>query len=295
MAIAATMVKELRSRTGAGMMECKGALTETDGDMEAAVELLRKKGAAKADKKSGRIAADGLIVALVSADKKSGVLVEVNCETDFVAKDENFSAYAHAVAETVMSERPTSMEALSNLSLPGVEATVEEARRDLITKIGENINVRRFQVIEVHDAGSISAYVHGNRIGVLVKIRGGRADLGKDIAMHIAASRPLYLSKDDIPVELAAKEREIYAAQASGSGKPEKIVEKIVDGRLQKYVNEITLVGQPFVKDPDQSIGKLLKTEEATVEQFVRFEVGEGLERRSDDFVAEVMAQAKGA
>ncbi len=295
MAITAAMVKELRARTGAGMMECKGALTETDGDMEAAVELLRKKGAAKADKKSGRIAADGVIVALISADKKSGALAEVNCETDFVAKDDNFSAYAHAVVETVMAKRPASLEVLSELALSGGESTVEEARRELITKIGENINIRRFQVIAAETDASVSAYVHGTRIGVLVTASGGRADLGKDIAMHIAASRPLYVSKDAIPAEVAAKEREIYAAQASESGKPANIVEKIVEGRLQKYFNEITLLGQPFVKDPDQSVGKLLKSEKATVKEFIRFEVGEGLERRADDFVAEVMAQAEGA
>ncbi len=294
MAIAATMVKELRSRTGAGMMECKGALTETNGDMEAAVELLRKKGAAKADKKSGRIAADGVIIALVSAAKKSGVLAEVNCETDFVAKDDNFSAYARAVAETVMAKRPASLEALSELTLSGGESTVEEARRELITKIGENINIRRFQLVEAKMDASVSAYVHGTRIGVLVTTSGGRADLGKDIAMHIAASRPLYVSKDAIPAQVAAKEREIYAAQASESGKPENIVEKIAEGRLQKYFNEITLLGQPFVKDPDQSVGKLLNSEKATVEEFIRFEVGEGLERRPDNFVAEVTAQAKG-
>lgn len=295
MAITATMVKELRSRTGAGMMECKGALTETNGDMDAAVELLRKKGAAKADKKSGRIAADGVIVALVSTDRKSGVLTEVNCETDFVAKDDSFSAFAQGVAETVMAMRPASLEELSASTLSGGDSTVEDARRDLISKIGENINVRRFQFTEAEGDASVSAYVHGSRIGVLVVTSGGRADLGKDIAMHVAASRPLYLSKDVVPPEVAAKEREIFLAQASESGKPANIVEKIVEGRLQKYFNETTLLGQPFVKDPDQSIAKLLKSEQATVEDFIRFEVGEGLERRADDFVAEVMAQAKGA
>lgn len=295
MAITAAMVKELRSRTGAGMMECKGALTETNGDMDAAVELLRKKGAAKADKKSGRIAADGVIVALVSADKKSGVLTEVNCETDFVAKDDDFSGFAHAVAETVMAKRPASLEQLSESTLSGGESTIEEARRELITKIGENINIRRFRVIEAAVDASVSAYVHGTRIGVLVTTSGGRVDLGKDIAMHVAASRPLYLSKDAIPADVVAKEREIYVAQASESGKPANIVEQIVEGRLQKYFNEITLLGQPFVKNPDQSIAKLLQSENATAGEFIRFEVGEGIERRADDFVAEVMAQAKGA
>ncbi len=295
MAISAAMVKELRTRTGAGMMECKGALKDADGDMEAAVELLRKKGAAKADKKSGRIAADGVIVALVSDDGNSGVLVEVNCETDFVAKDDSFSAFARAVAETVMERRPASVAALGDSVLSGGGGTVEEARRELITKIGENINVRRFQAIAAGPDAQISAYVHGNRIGVLVASQGGRADLGKDIAMHIAASRPLYLSKQAIPAEVMEKEREIFAAQAGESGKPAQIVAKIVDGRLHKYCNEITLLGQPFVKDPDQSVEKLLNSEGAVVEEFIRFEVGEGLERRADDFVAEVMAQAKGA
>jgi len=295
MAITAELVKELRSRTGAGMMECKRALTEVDGDMEAAVEQLRKKGAAHADKKSGRIAAEGVIVALISDDKKTGVLVEVNCETDFVAKDENFSSYTQAIAKTILSQRPTSVDELAGMALSGSDISVEEARRDLITQIGENINVRRFHILGARSNGKLSAYVHGNRIGVIVDSSGGRNELGKDIAMHVAASHPLYLSKQKVPEAVLAKEREIFSAQAGESGKPANIVEKIAEGKLQKYLNEVTLLGQPFVKDIEQTVAKLLKSEDAEIHDFVRFEVGEGLERRTDDFVAEVMAQAKGA
>jgi elongation factor Ts len=289
------MVKALRERTGAGMMECKKALTEAGGDMEVAVEELRKKGAAKADKKSGRIAAEGAISVAVSDDGAAGVLVEINCETDFVAKDENFRQFADGVAATVLEQRPVDIGALIAMKMTGSEKTVDETRIELFSKIGENIAVRRFILVEAQNGQDISAYLHGSRIGVLVRSSGGRAELGKDIAMHVAAMRPVCVSKDDVPRDQLEKEREIFAAQAEESGKPKEILEKIVEGRVQKFINEITLHGQPFVKDQDQTVQQLLRSEGAEVHEFARFEVGEGIERKEDDFVAEVMAQAKGA
>jgi elongation factor Ts len=289
------MVKALRERTGAGMMECKKALTDTGGDMEAAVEELRKKGAARADKKSGRIAAEGAVSATLSEDYRTGVLVEVNCETDFVAKDENFRKFSADVAATVLEQRPEDMSKLAGLKMSGSDVTVDEARVELFSKIGENIAVRRFAVVEAQDDQGVSVYSHGSRIGVLVRSRGGRSDIGKDVAMHIAAMRPACVSKENVPQDQLDKEKDIFIAQAVDSGKPQNIVEKIIEGRLQKYVNEITLLGQPFVKDADMSVQKLLEGEGAEVQEFVRFEVGEGIERKEDDFVAEVMAQAKGA
>lgn len=294
MGISASMVKELRTRTGAGMMECKKALSESDGDMDAAMEALRKKGAAKADKKSDRVAAEGAVVSAVNDDRSIGVLVEINCETDFVAKDDNFQAYCNAVAQTVLAEQPEDVAATGDLALAGGNGTIEEARVDLINKVGEKVTIRRFEVLGAEDSGQVSAYTHGSRIGVLVSVTGGRADLGKDLAMHIAASHPLFLSGDDVPQEVLDKEKAFFASQAEDSGKPAEIVEKMVQGRLQKYLGEISLLGQPFVKDPDQTVEKLLKAENADVSAFRRLEVGEGLEKRDDDFVAEVMAQAKG-
>lgn len=294
MAITAAMVKDLRARTGAGMMECKKALTESNGDVEAAVETLRKSGAAKADKRAGRIAAEGAIAASVSEDDTRGVLVEVNCETDFVAKDESFQAFSQAVTETVARANPDSVDALREMPLAGGGETVEQARQALVAKIGEKIDIRRFTSLQASPGGRVSEYLHGSRIGVLVAVVGGSADLGKDLAMHVAASRPLCVSKDQVPEQTIAKEREIYTAQAQESGKPAQIMEKMVEGRIQKYLNEVSLLGQPFVKDPDKSVEKLLKQEGAEVSGFIRYEVGEGLERRADDFVAEVMAQARG-
>jgi len=293
MAITATMVKELRERTGAGMMECKKALTETDGDMEAAIELLRTKGAAKADKRANKVAAEGTIACL--NDGMNAILVEVNCETDFVAKDENFVGFANAVAATIAERQPGSVEELSAMPLHGGSGTVEAARTDLITKIGENMSIRRFAALLAKDGERVSDYVHtGNRIAVLVHTRGGRDDLGRDVAMHVAHGKPLCVDKNEVPQELIAKERVVAEAQAKESGKPANIIDKIVDGKIQKYLNEVTLLGQPFVKDPDQSIAQLLKSEGAEVLGFVRFEVGEGIEKKTEDFVAEVMAQAKG-
>lgn len=294
MTITASMVKALRERTGAGMMECKKALTDTGGNLDAAVEELRKKGAAKADQKAGRIAAEGAIGMAISADGLSGVLVEVNCETDFVAKDGSFQEFVRNVAKTVLARRPADVAALGELPLANSGHTVEQARVELFGRIGENLNVRRFAVVDAGPDETVSGYVHGSRIGVLVRSQGGGAELGRDIAMHVAASRPMCVSADDVPEQTVAKEREIFSAQAAESGKPANIVEKIVEGRVKKFISEVTLLGQPYVKDPDQTVDKMLSGAQARVLEFVRFEVGEGLEKKEDDFVAEVMAQAKG-
>jgi len=291
MSISAALVKELRERTGAGMMECKRALVETGGDIEAAVEHMRKQGLAKADKKAGRIAAEGLVVIANSADHKTAAVVEVNCETDFVAGGDDFRTFAQAVGELVLARRPADLAALSAAPLGG--STVEETRRGLIAKIGENIGVRRFEIVEA--AGMVGTYVHGTRIGVLVAIEGGDESLARDLAMHVAASRPQYVDESQIPGDFLDKEREILVEQAKGEGKPAEIVAKMVEGRLRKQLAEITLVGQPFVKDPDTKVGKLLAGHGATVKSFVRFEVGEGIEKKADNFVAEVMAQVRGA
>ena len=294
MAITATLVKELRERTGAGMMECKNILVETDGDIETAIEELRKRGAAQADKKAGRIAAEGIAMTLVQADGK-GVVLEVNSETDFSAKNEDFAGFANQVADAALANKPSDLETLLASEVAG-GGSVEEARQALISKIGENINVRRFGLVTAGDGETLGAYQHSNkRISVLVKLSGGSDDLARDIAMHIAAATPVVpicISADQVPADLLAKEREIFTAQAAESGKPPEIMEKIVDGRVAKYLKEVTLMGQPFVKDPDQTVEKLVKSANATVEHFVRFEVGEGIEKKVDDFVNEVMTQA---
>ena len=293
MAITAALVKELRERTGAGMMECKKALVETDGDIEAAIENMRKSGQAKAAKKAGRTAADGVIVIKTSPDSKSAVIVEVNCETDFVAKDDNFKSFAEAVAERALHSAVADVEALMALPLhEGEDTTIEEARQGLVAKIGENMNVRRFERIDTE--GTLASYQHGVRIGVLVDIDTD-AELGRDIAMHIAASNPVCVDEDGVPADLLAKERDIVETQAKESGKPDNIVEKMVEGRMRKYLSEITLKGQPFVKDPDTTVGKLLDSKGASVSGFVRFEVGEGIEKKVEDFREEVMAQAAAA
>lgn len=289
MAITAALVKELRERTGAGMMECKKILTETNGDIETAIEELRKRGAAQADKKAGRVAAEGTIVTLVEGNVAA--TVEVNCETDFVGKDENFVAFANSVAGVVLADKPADLASLASASIEGGN-TIEEARQALITKIGENVSIRRFDIAEAGADEVFGTYQHGNKIAVVVRMLGGSADLAKDIAMHVAASNPVCVSEDDVPAELLAKEREIFAAQAAESGKPSEIMEKMVEGRIRKYLNEVTLLGQAFVKDPDQSVEKLLESNSASVSSFVRYEVGEGIEKKVDDFVSEVMAQA---
>lgn len=292
MQVTAAMVKEVRERSGAAMMECKKALVETDGDVEAALDHLRKSGAAKAAKKAGRIAAEGAIIALVDGD--NGVIVEVNSETDFVANDDNFKAFANGVAETILAERPADVDALAALQLSGTSDTVEDARTQLVAKIGENISVRRFAVIEAA-GGVLAAYLHGNRIGVLAEVAGGDEALAKDIAMHIAASNPMCIAETDVPADVIEKEKEIQSAQAEQSGKPADIIEKMVAGRIRKFIAEITLTGQPFVKDPDTTVGKLLKGRDAKVNSFMRYEVGAGIEKKADNFAEEVMAQARAA
>ena len=292
MAITAAMVKELRERTGAGMMDCKKVLVETDGDLDAAIDVMRKSGAAKADKKSSRVAADGKVVIAISDDGKEAAILEVNCETDFVAKDENFVDFVDAVAARVLADKPADIEALSALPLDSGES-VEEVRANLVAKIGENIQVRRFELLS-SDEGQIYSYNHGVRIGVAVVMIGGDEALGKDVAMHVAASRPICVAEADVPAEDLAKEKEILIAQAEGSGKPANIIEKMVEGRIRKYLSEITLLGQDFVKDSDTTVGKLLEGAGAEVVNFVRYEVGEGIEKKQEDFAAEVMAQIGG-
>lgn len=287
MAITASLVKELRERTGSGMMECKKALVETDGDIEAAAELMRKSGAAKADKKAGRVAADGAIKVTVSDDGKSAVILEINSETDFVAKDDNFQAFADDVLATVAQHKPASVEALSAMTMSNGQS-VEEARQALIAKVGENIQVRRFEMVESDD--SIASYLHGARIGVLVDSSADAA-LARDIAMHIAAVNPQFVDRDAVPAEFVEKEKSILIAQAESSGKPAEIIEKMIQGRLDKFLAEVTLLGQPFVKDPEQKIEKLLATAGASVTGFVRYEVGEGIEKKVEDFAAEVASQ----
>lgn len=289
MEIAASMVKELREITGLGMMECKKALTEAQGDLKAAEDLLRIKSGAKANKAAGRVAAEGVVSAFISSDGKTGALVEVNCETDFVAKNEAFVEFAREVAKRVADHHPADVPALSDQTLSGGQ-TVEEARKGLVMKLGENIHVRRFSHIQA--AGRLACYVHGTRIGVLVDYAGGDEVLGKDLAMHIAASKPVCVSSDQVPAEKLAREREIYRAQAAESGKPANIVEKMVEGRIAKYLAEVSLLGQPFVKDPDQTVEKLLAAKGAKANSFVLYVVGEGIEKKATDFAAEVMAQA---
>ncbi|MDA1107993.1 MAG: translation elongation factor Ts [Proteobacteria bacterium] len=292
MEITAALVKELRERTGSGMMECKKALVEAKGDIDAAAEAMRKSGAAKADKRAGKIAAEGVIV--IESDGKRAALVEVNCETDFVARGDEFRNFAQAVAQRVLKSQPSSVETLLALPLKDGDSTdINNVRLELIAKIGENISVRRSAYFAT--TGHIGAYLHGNRIGVVVEIEGGDATLAKDIAMHIAAAKPVCVSPADVSAELVAKEREIFAAQAADSGKPAAIIEKMVDGRIKKFLSEVTLMGQPFVKNPDLSVEKLLEQAKARAIRFERFEVGEGIEKKSGDFVAEVMAQARGA
>ena len=289
MAISASMVKELRERTGAGMMECKKALVETDGDIDAAIEMMRKSGMAKADKKAGRVAAEGTVV--IKSAPGAMAIVEVNSETDFVANGDEFQNFAKGIAECVLAEKPADVDALGSCKMAS-GSTVDETRRALISKLGENIAVRRFKLIE--SAGTIGSYLHGSRIGVVVTMDGGEEGLAKDLAMHVAASRPACISEEQVSKDVLDKEREIFSAQAKESGKPDEIVAKMVEGRIKKFLKEITLVGQPFVKDPDTTVEKLLKTNNATVTGFERFEVGEGIEKKSENFAEEVMAQVKG-
>lgn len=295
MAITAQMVKQLRERTGAGMMECKKALQEADGNVDSAIEVLRKRGLAKAVGKSGRLAAEGAIVIAMSENRTQSAMLEVNCETDFVAADQHFKGFVDQVAGQLVAEGPDDLPALRRLWLgDGSNDTIERAQTSLIAKLGENIQIRRFIRYQTQ-AGLISAYLHGNRIGVLLEMEGGDGVLARDICMHIAASRPLCLDKDDVPAHTVEKEREILTAQAQDSGKPAEIVDKMVEGRLRKWLGEITLLGQPFVKDSEQSVGTLLDRADARVLRFVRYEVGEGIDKKRVNFAEEVAAQVKGS
>jgi elongation factor Ts len=294
MSISAQQVKELRERTGLGMMECKAALTETSGDMDAAIELLRKKAGSKVEKKAGRTAADGAIGMYLSSDRKIGAIAEVNSETDFVAKGDDFVAFAEAVAQVVAVHNPVTVDALYALPIRQGGETIAQTREGLVMKLGENIGVRRFARYQT--GGQVGGYLHGRKIGVLVEMNGGNETLSKDLAMHVAASKPEYVSKDQVSADAIAKEKEIFAEQAAASGKPANIIEKMVEGRISKYIGEITLLGQPFVKDPETTVEKLLKSNgNATVARFDRFEVGEGIEKKTTDFAAEVAATMKGA
>jgi elongation factor Ts len=288
MNITADKVKQLRERTGAGMMECKKALVETKGDLDAAAELMRKTGLAKADKKAARVAAEGTVA--VERAGNSAVLVEVNCETDFVARSDEFLAFARELARVALDKAPSDLAAL--LALGAGASTLEDQRRALIAKIGENISVRRFVRVTA-SGGALGTYIHGGRIGSLVALTGGDEALAKDLAMHVAAVNPAYIDSNGVPAAVLDKEREILAEQTKGEKKPPEIIAKMVEGRLRKYLGEITLVGQPFVKDPDITVEKLLKKGGATVVQFERYEVGSGIEKKQDDFVGEVMAQVK--
>lgn len=292
--ISAAQVKELRERTGLGMMECKNALSESNGDMDAAIEALRKKAGSKVEKKAGRVAAEGAIGLHIASDRRLAALVEFNSETDFVAKGEDFIAFADALALVVAQKDPKDVDALAALPLRAGGATIIQARTDLIAKLGENMQLRRFARYAAPANHHIGAYLHGRRIGVLVELQGGDETLARDLAMHIAASRPAYVEKSQVPPAVIAKEKEIYSAQAAESGKPADIIEKMVLGRVNKFLAEVTLLGQPFVKDPDTTVEKLLKNARATVTRFVRYEVGEGIDRGATDFAAEVMAQVKG-
>jgi elongation factor Ts len=288
MDIKPALVKELRERTGAGMMECKKALVETNGDIDLAADFLRKAGAAKADKKSSRVAAEGCIA--LRSDEAAGrhVLLEVNSETDFVAKDDNFRAFVERVAEVVLRQRPASVEALMRTTVEG--RTVEDLRLELVTKVGENIAVRRFDVVE--SRGTVGTYLHGARIGVLVEVEGGNATLARDLAMQVASLAPRYVTNDDVPKDVVDKEREIIAAQTAEEKKPPEIIAKMVEGKLRKFLDEITLTGQIFVKDDKKRVRDVLAANKAKVKAFRRYEVGEGIEKKSADFRAEVMAQA---
>jgi elongation factor Ts len=292
MAITATLVKELRERTGAGMMDCKKALIETNADLEAAIDLMRASGAAKAAKKAGRVASEGLVSIAVSDNNKSAAILEVNSETDFVAKGAAFIDFVNKLAKLALKNMPSNIEEFLSQTLETGE-TVDKARENIVAKIGENISVRRVKVVKTGN-GTIGAYKHGGRIAVLTHLAEDNAPLAKDIAMHIAASKPECVSEDLLSEGLIERERAIFIEQAKESGKPDNIIEKMIVGRMKKFVNEVTLYGQPFVKDPETTVGKLVKSNNNEVVSFVRFEVGEGIEKKEDNFVEEVMAQVQG-
>jgi elongation factor Ts len=290
--ITAALVKELRERTGAGMMDCKKALTAVEGDMDKAIDFLREKGLAAAAKKAGRIAAEGAVGYAISDDGKTGTIVEINCETDFVAKTDGFKELLNTVAAHIIATKPADLDALLASEIAG--QSVSDLVTASVAKIGEKISIRRFALYEAPE-GMVAAYIHGGgKIGVLVDMKGGNVELGKDIAMHIAAANPSYLERSQVPAAELEHEKEVLSEQARNEGKPEKIIEKMVIGRINKYYKEVCLVDQEFVKDPDQTIAKLLKANNAEVLAFSRFQLGEGIEKKQDDFVAEVMSQVKG-
>lgn len=286
--ISAKLVMELRERTGVGMMECKKFLTATNGDIEAAITEMRKAGQAKADKKSDRVAAEG-IISIVNL-LNDAVIIEINSETDFAARDENFTSFAKQATEAAAKHTIASVDALNSFELSS-GTTVEHARQALVAKIGENIKIRRMEHLSTE--GVIGAYLHGSKIGVLVSLKNGDESLAKDIAMHIAASKPMVVGPDQVSAEAIDKEREIFTAQAKESGKPQEIIDKMIEGRIQKFISEVSLLGQPFIKNPDIKVGQLLKEKNAEVLSFVRYEVGEGIEKKEDNFVEEVMAQVR--
>jgi len=291
MEITAALVKELRDRTGAGMMDCKKALVETNADLEAAIDLMRASGAAKAAKKAGRVASEGLVNVTISDDNKQAAILEVNSETDFVTKGSAFIDFVDSLGRLALKNKPESVESFLGQKLDSGE-TVDEARENIIAKIGENISVRRVQIIST-ETGILGAYKHGDRIAVLTVLASQDSALAKDVAMHIAASRPECISEDQLSEELLEREKAIFIEQARESGKPDNIIEKMIVGRMKKFVNEVTLYGQSFVKDPDVTVGELVKSNNSKVESFVRYEVGEGIEKKEDNFVEEVMAQAQ--
>jgi len=292
MAITAALVKELRERTGAGMMDCKKALTETDGDMEAAIDLMRTSGAAKAAKKAGRVAAEGLVKVNISDDNKTATILEVNSETDFVTKGDAFIDFVDTLGALALKTTPSNIEEFLTQTLDNGDS-LEKAREDIVAKVGENVAIRRVQTVTV-DNGSIGAYKHGERIAVLTVLEGGDETLAKDIAMHIAATKPECITEDELSADLLEREKAIFVEQAKESGKPDNIIEKMIVGRMKKFVNEVTLYGQAFVKDPDTTVGNLAKSNNAEVKSFVRFEVGEGIEKKEENFADEVMAQIQG-
>lgn len=289
--VTAALVKTLRERSGAAMMDCKRALVAANGDIEIAMEDMRKAGQAKADKKADRVVTEGLIVIKRSVDGKQAVMADINCETDFVARDDNFQQFADLLAETALDQGISDVDNILSANVSSGE-TLEEARRTLITKIGENVQIRRLMALT--SVGTVGTYIHSGRIGVVVNLSTDNEALAKDIAMHIAATNPVVISPEEVPAELVEKERDIFAAQAASSGKPADIVEKMIQGRIKKYLDEVSLLGQAFVKDADTSVGQLLSKNGAKVLHFTRFEVGEGIEKKVDNFVEEVMAQARG-
>ena len=291
MTVSAATVMKLRERTGAGMMECKKFLIATNGDIELAITEMRKAGQAKADKKADRVAAEGVIVVARSTDEHKAVMVEINSETDFVARDANFTHFATQVAETALATGAKEVAVLSEQTIAGGDQTVEQARQQLVAKIGENIKLRRIESMECD--GVVGFYLHGSRIGVMTAIKNGDDTLAKDIAMHIAASRPMVVDSSQVPADAIENERDIFTAQARESGKPQEIIAKMIEGRITKFIDEVSLVGQPFVKDPNKKVGQLLKEKNAEVVSFIRFEVGEGIEKKEDNFVEEVMAQVR--